>query len=116
MEGSRIHHHRHGGRLLCGIEAEGGGRSRYEGKLVLDVKGRQQVAGRRPTAHRSRGGRRLCWIGNLGNGGLIGMLGSGKWKGSGAQVQDPFRPGFKQARSETEQWVGTGLAFEMTVE
>lgn len=52
MEGSRIHHHRHGGRLLCGIEAEGGGRSRYEGKLVLDVKGRQQVAGRRPTAHR----------------------------------------------------------------
>lgn len=110
MEGSRIHHRRHGGRLLCGIEAEGGGRSRYEGKLVLDVKGRQQVAGRRPTAHRLRVEDACAGLGIWGMGGLIGMLGSGK--AAVLKCKIPFGPAFKQAKSETEQWVGTGLAFE----
>lgn len=38
------------------------------------------AAGGRAQAYspQARGGRRLCWIGSLGNGGLIGMLGSGK--------------------------------------
>lgn len=38
------------------------------------------------------------------------MLGSGK--AAVLKCKIPFGPAFKQAKSETEQWVGTGLAFE----
>lgn len=82
-----------GDACCAGSKRKGEGRLATKGKLVVDDHGRSQGAGHRPQAKVGGGSAVLDW--ELGNGGLIGMLGTGNAE-EVHTVQDPLGPAWNR--------------------